>query len=663
MDRVPGKCSSAAGGADRAARMVLTILVVMTIASATVFAETTIQVVHPKPGQTIGAVDSTFIFGSVNGAFDYKKDLLEVNGQVVPVHPDGGFLAFLPIAPGPFEFKVRAWRPTVLPLADVSLERNQLLAEAVVGVLVPIPRRSLPDDTLVIAGDYNPPSGDLVLATGDVLPVLFQGAPGMYAWFSIPGVVDSVPMSEIEPRQQAYWGESVFGAGAIPDSVLIRGVYSGFYIVPESVSVADDSIVYSLATPPHKYIRPLAATTPADSAGDRLVRLLALPQTIAKSAGYRVSFNHPEYPFTVRFIDSVQILRHGPRLGYFSIFQPQGAEALAVGCEGDWYRLKLSRTQFAWADRNSVMALPTGALPSQSRPTSLRTFSHADHVLVEIGLNGKHPFRIVEDDSRTLRLQLFGVTANTDWIRYDFTDPLVALVNWSQPEDGLYEITLKLTQNVWGYDTYYEGNTFYLRLNRPPEHTKDVRGKIIVLDPGHASDPGAIGPTGLTESEANLGIALALRSELEKKGAKVVMTRDDMSHVELYDRPIIAKMAEADLFVSIHNNALPDGVNPFTNHGVSTYYYHPHSIGLARAIHSRMLKATGMPDFGLYYGNLAVARPTQYPAVLVECAFMMLPEQEALLKTDGYRWKVAKAVAMGIEEFLKDYDHRNESGD
>jgi N-acetylmuramoyl-L-alanine amidase len=38
---------------------------------------------------------------------------------------------------------------------------------------------------------------------------------------------------------------------------------------------------------------------------------------------------------------------------------------------------------------------------------------------------------------------------------------------------------------------------------------------------------------------------------------------------------------------------------------------------------------------------------------------MMLPEQEALLKTEGYRRKVAQAVAGGIEDFLKDYDHNN----
>ena len=139
----------------------------------------------------------------------------------------------------------------------------------------------------------------------------------------------------------------------------------------------------------------------------------------------------------------------------------------------------------------------------------------------------------------------------------------------------------------------------------------------------------------------------------------MVMTRGDTSHVALYDRPSIAKSNDADLFISIHNNALPDGVNPFTNNGTSIYYYHPHSINLARSIHGEMLKATKLPDHGLYYGNLAVNRPTQYPAVLVECAFMIIPEQEEMLKTDRFRKRVANAITKGIEVFLKDFEKKN----
>ncbi len=625
----------------------------------TAHAGVSMKVVYPKPGQNIAAVDSTFIFGSITGDFKSATDHLEINGQTIPVHQAGGFLAFLPVAPGEFVFHLRVLRKTELPLKGSELERALLLCEDSVKVSIPSPRRSLPEDSLAIAGDYNPPGGDLTLSTGDILNVMFQGTPRMYAWFSIPGVVDSVPMSETDPAQQPYWGETVFGVGAVPDTLLIEGVYSGIYSVPESVSVTNVPVTYHLATPPERYIHPPADDSTATAETEHQTKLVAAPDSITKESSYKISLNNPAYPFTVRFLDSVQTLRYGPRLGYFAIYQPAGVEALVVGSEGDWYRARLSRTQYAWIEKIAVVPLAQGILPPQSRPTTVRTYSHKDDVLVEIALSGRHPFRVYEDDARTLRLQLFGLTSNTDWIRYDFADSLIDMASWSQPEEGLYEVKLVLSKDLWGYDTCYEGNTFYLKIIRPPVPVGDIRGKTVVLDPGHASDPGAIGPTGLTEAEANLNIAKALRDELTKRGAKVVMTREDMHHVALNDRPAIAKLAHADLFVSIHNNALPDGVNPFTNNGVSAYYYHPHSALLAKEIHKEMLAATGMPDFGLYHGNLAVDRPTQYPAVLVECAFIMIPEQEAMLRTDQYCRKVARAVAKGIEDFLGEYDHRN----
>jgi len=164
----------------------------------------------------------------------------------------------------------------------------------------------------------------------------------MFAWFSIPGVIDSVPMNETDPRQQPYWGEAVFGAGAVPDTMLIEGIYSGVYTVPESVSVAKAPVIYHLATPPKRYIHPLTITPPVTPEDQRLLKLVAMPDSLQKESGYRVSLNSREFPFTVRFLDSVQTLRYGPRLGYFSIFQPAGVEALVVGSEGDWYRARLS---------------------------------------------------------------------------------------------------------------------------------------------------------------------------------------------------------------------------------------------------------------------------------------------------------------------------------
>lgn len=631
--------------------------------------EPQIHVIYPKPDQIVTAVDSTFIFGHVSFGEDKKLGKLVINGHVVEVHPDGGFLAFLPVTPGRFTFRLDAYliesppgrggRRT--PLPSVTMQDAQLHLTNSVTVDIPEPLQMLPPDSLMIAMDYHAPTGDLVLATGDMLEVSFYGTPDCRAWFAIPEVIDSVPMAETAPRVQAYWGESVFGAGAVPDSLKITGIYSGFYEIPAGARVDSVHIQYHLAPPlPVDIIRRFLLK-PFDTADVRLTKFLSLGDTAVARLGssYAVTINDPSYPFTVRFVDSVQIIRHGPLRGYLSMFQPKGVEALVVGAEGEWYKVKLSKTQVGWVKEASFERLPKGILPPKSYLSSIRTYGDDDKLVVEFPLSGKHPFRIIEDDQRTVRLQLFGVTSNTDWIRYDFADKLVRLATWSQPEEGLYELKLQLTQDIWGYDGYYKGNTFYFQLNKPPSHVRKLKGKTIVIDPGHSKDPGAVGPTGYTEAEANLAIALALRKELQSKGAKVVMTREDDSHVDLYDRPAIAKLSDADLFVSIHNNALPDGVNPFTNNGTSSYYYHPHSIDLARCIHTEMLKATGLPDHGLYHGNLAVNRPTQYPAVLVECAFMMIPQQEAMLKTDKFRKKVAKAITKGIKNFLKEYHNGN----
>jgi N-acetylmuramoyl-L-alanine amidase len=175
----------------------------------------------------------------------------------------------------------------------------------------------------------------------------------------------------------------------------------------------------------------------------------------------------------------------------------------------------------------------------------------------------------------------------------------------------------------------------------------------VVLDPGHNPDPGAVGPTGLEEREANLEIALELAAILERRGAEVVLTRATPdSALGLYDRTNLAIAAGGELFVSIHNNALPDGVNPFLNNGTSVLYYHPQSRELAEAIQRELLPRTGLPDRSVWHQNVAVLRMNEMPAVLVESAFMMIPEQEAALRTPEYRRRIADGVAAGIERFL-----------
>ena len=131
-----------------------------------------ITVIYPKPDQLVGAVDSTFILGHLPPDLPYKtKDvILFINGYQVPVHHDGGFLAFIPVYPGEFTFELSAYSrkevrktPYDIPIA---------IAAASVTVKIPEPNKPIPDDSLAIAGDYRPPMGDVVLAAGDRLDIV-----------------------------------------------------------------------------------------------------------------------------------------------------------------------------------------------------------------------------------------------------------------------------------------------------------------------------------------------------------------------------------------------------------------------------------------------------------------------------------------------------------
>lgn len=622
-----------------------------------------IVVIYPKPNQVIGAVDSTFILGHMPLPGDEALYDFFINDTKVEVHPDGGFLAFLPITPGQFTFHLKT-----IPKSEefdprrhtggrlFNIEDYELEDSLTVQVPEPLIQSNI--DSLYIDEHFHNRFRFKALKTGERLELSIKGTPLCQAWFRIDSIADSIPMVETDPRSQPYWGESVFGAGAVPDSFMIKGIYTGYLDVTDDMRGDSLKVTFYLKPPSVESIMKRFLTPPLEESEFQLIPFLKYSDSdfVAIDSYFKVSFNDPTYPLTVRFTDSVQTIRHGPRKGYFSIFQPEGIEAEVISCEDDWYIAQLSETQKAWIFKNSVEVLPHGILPPKSLLRVVRFFSGDNKIRFEFPLSGKHPYRISEVDRKHLRVQLFGVTSDTDWIRYTFGEELIDLVTWEQVEPGLYQLDIRMTQDIWGYDSYYEGNTFYLEINKPPENLKSLRGKRIVIDPGHSSDPGSIGPTGLTEKVANLNIALKLAERLRNKGAIVIMTRSDSSHVDLYDRPAIAKANKADLFVSIHNNALPDGVNPFVNNGASCYYYHPHSLNLARAIQKQMLKETNQQDYGLYHGNLAVDRPTQYPAVLVECAFMIIPDQEALLKSEDFQKKCAKAITKGIENFLKDYN-------
>jgi N-acetylmuramoyl-L-alanine amidase len=130
------------------------------------------------------------------------------------------------------------------------------------------------------------------------------------------------------------------------------------------------------------------------------------------------------------------------------------------------------------------------------------------------------------------------------------------------------------------------------------------------------------------------------------------MTRTTAAPLALAIRPVMARRAGAHAFVSIHLNAFPDGVNPFVNNGSLTLYFWPHSIPLGVATQAALLAELGLRDNGTKFQNIAVARGTWMPSILTEGAFVIMPDQEAALRTPQYQDAYATAIVHGLETYF-----------
>jgi len=179
-----------------------------------------------------------------------------------------------------------------------------------------------------------------------------------------------------------------------------------------------------------------------------------------------------------------------------------------------------------------------------------------------------------------------------------------------------------------------------------------LRGHSVALDPGHGGkDPGAIGPTGLMEKHVTLDVALRVRRLLVEDGIRVIMTRETDVFIELADRPRIGRERGGTVFVSIHANANAQT----TVNGSETYYLSPVSLSLAQMIQDEITRALGLPSRGIKTANFLVLRENAVPTVLVEVAFISHPQEEARLREDAFRERIATAVARGITRFLAIY--------
>lgn len=575
------------------------------------------RVVYPRADALIASRDSNFIFGSVGNG----HATLTIDGHAVPVLPNGSFIAFLPL-PDSAGYEIVAALG-----ADTARLSHPIR-------LLP-PRPALEDTAaLVVDSASVAPRGTLALRGDERVRVAVRTSAAATAWVELgsTAATDTTPAPASQRRARR---DTARAAGPAPRRVPL-------------VPSRRDSNTFATDVPAREL---RAAATIVVARGADTVRL-ALAQVDSVGSAPRLGVLVGDTASVLPDTDRVVIGRPIPG-GTYKWFLLPGTVVELTGRSGAFRRIRLDSRLETWVDSADVRTLPEGhAAPRRVLP-NLRVVPDSGWVDVVMPLGERPPF-LVEASGNDLVLTLYGTTANTDIIRYAGNDSLVRTIEWVQESSDRARLTLHLASPAYGWLAMHDGARFVLRVRRPPvvDPAAPLRGRLVVVDAGHPP-AGATGPTGLYEAVPVLGVAEKVRALLEARGATVLMTRTTAEPLALASRPAMARSANADALVSVHLNALPDGVNPFTAQGTGVYFFHPQSAPLARDVQRELVRWLGLPNLGVYYDNLALVRPTWMPAILTEGLFIMMPEQEAAMRTEEGQMAYARGIADGLEAYFR----------
>jgi N-acetylmuramoyl-L-alanine amidase len=226
--------------------------------------------------------------------------------------------------------------------------------------------------------------------------------------------------------------------------------------------------------------------------------------------------------------------------------------------------------------------------------------------------------------------------------------------------------------------------------------TPPRRLPVVVIDPGHGGvDPGCIGYSGVYEKEITFATASEIARLLEAtKRYKVVMTRAAEEFVPLQERVARARAANADLFLSIHADAIPDagvrGASVFTlsekasdaasaalaareNHAdvvagvnlatqtrevsdilldLARRQTNNLSIGLAQELVTKLGSEVRMLDHSHRSAGFAVLKAPDIPSALVELGCLSNRDEDRLLRSPAYRKKLAAGIVQSVDAYF-----------
>lgn len=214
-----------------------------------------------------------------------------------------------------------------------------------------------------------------------------------------------------------------------------------------------------------------------------------------------------------------------------------------------------------------------------------------------------------------------------------------------QGEDGVIEI---VTDRVYELDTAYDDGYYYFNFLTPQE----VYDKVVVIDAGHGGRAPGATKQGVNEKDIDLAIVLKLREIFAKRGENigVYYTRTDDSNPTFDQRVQLANKADADLFISIHNNATRSGRMSGTR-GTQVMYSETSadSERFAQMCLEEVTAALGSRNKGLVEGDsIYIIRTSAVPVALIEVGFMTNQEELDLLRSEEYQQQAAEGIYRAV---------------
>ena len=337
----------------------------------------------------------------------------------------------------------------------------------------------------------------------------------------------------------------------------------------------------------------------------------------------------------------------GSKMGFIDADIP----LTVVGEKGSLYCVRLSSNRLAYIPKSYTKPATEGSEVVNTGSWSIVNTGTSDRVTV--GLPVRLPYQYsTRINPSEIVIDIFGATDNSNWITQRSAElGIIDFVDFEQVTEDTYRVILRLKKKYqWGYSVHYNGNSLVIDVRHQPTSLA-LKDLVIGLDAGHGGPyPGAISPSGLKEKDVNLDIVTHIKNILEKKGAKVVMTRTGDTGPSMTERKQIWRESGVNIAISVHNNS---GGSALDSPGTAVLYKHLSDRPFASFLMTRMLE-TGLPMFGLVGNfNFSLNAPTEFPNALIEGMFMSSLVEEEKLADPDFRRLVAEKIVAGLEDYLK----------